>query len=199
MGNLRSVLNAFRHAGGDVRLVSTPADLRDAEALVFPGQGCIVDCVALLQRNALADSIRGWIREDRPFFGICLGLQALFSWSEEGATPGLDIFPGQVRRFRLPPPWKIPHMGWNAVRWRPSAPLVDNPPPFRDHYYFVHSYCAVPEDARLTWCEADYGGPFCAGLARGNCFATQFHPEKSQALGLALYRSFLAHTLLVAR
>src|SRR5471032_730739 len=121
MGNLRSVLRAFEHVGGKPRLVSTPAEAKTADALVFPGQGAIVDCMRLLKQTGLDKTIREWIAADRPFFGVCLGLQALFEHDEEGDTPGLGIFPGRVVRFRLPAPYKIPHMGWNNVNWRTPA------------------------------------------------------------------------------
>jgi glutamine amidotransferase len=195
MGNLRSVLRAFERVGGRPRLVSTPAEAAGADALVFPGQGAIVDCMRLLQETTLDDTIRDWIARDRPFFGVCLGLQALFEHSEEGDTPGLGIFPGEVVRFRLHSPYKIPHMGWNTVRWLgddlPCDPLLRNLAPAGDSFYFVHSYHAQPADPSLVWGETEYGYPFASAIRRGNCYATQFHPEKSQAKGLQLYRNFL--------
>jgi len=194
MGNLRSVLRAFERVGGRPRLVTTPAEAAGADALVFPGQGAIVDCMRLLQETNLDDTVRDWIAHDRPFFGVCLGLQALFEHSEEGDTPTLGIFPGQVIRFRLQPPFKIPHMGWNTVRFAnsvPSDPLLRGLNPEGDSFYFVHSYHAQTPDRSLVWGETDYGYPFVSAIRRGNCFATQFHPEKSQAKGLQLYRNFL--------
>jgi glutamine amidotransferase len=201
MGNLRSVLKAFEHVGGKPRLVSTPADAKTADALVFPGQGAIVDCMRLLKETGLDETIREWIAADRPFFGVCLGLQALFEHSEEGDTPGLGIFPGQVVRFKLSAPYKIPHMGWNNVRWNSSAlkePSLEGISPANDQFYFVHSYHAETPDRSIVWGETDYGYPYTSAIRRGNCFATQFHPEKSQAKGLQLYRNFLngaAHRL----
>ncbi|MGA2052542.1 MAG: imidazole glycerol phosphate synthase subunit HisH [Opitutales bacterium] len=200
MGNLRSVLRAFERVGGRPRLVTTPAEAAGADALVFPGQGAIVDCMRLLQETSLDDTIRDWIARDRPFFGVCLGLQALFEHSEEGDTPTLAIFPGQVVRFRLQPPFKIPHMGWNTVRWSsgPDDPMLEGlsaaaaPANAGDSFYFVHSYHAQTPDQSLVWGTTDYGYPFVSAIRRSNCIATQFHPEKSQARGLQLYRNFLA-------
>jgi glutamine amidotransferase len=208
MGNLRSVLRAFERVGGHPRLVSTPAEAAEADALVFPGQGAIIDCMRLLQETALDDTICQWIASDRPFFGVCLGLQALFEHSEEGNTPTLGIFPGRVVRFRLQPPYKIPHMGWNTVRWtnpgiQPLPSQPETPPSSSsifplpssihsdDSFYFVHSYHVETSDSELIWGQTDYGYPFTSAIRRGNCYATQFHPEKSQSRGLQLYRNFL--------
>jgi len=194
MGNLRSVLRAFEHVGGKPRLVSTPADAKTADALVFPGQGAIMDCMRLLKQTGLDQTVREWIAADRPFFGICLGLQALFEHSEEGDTPGLGIFPGQVVRFKLNAPYKIPHMGWNNVRWNSQGvndPALQGISPANDQFYFVHSYHAQTPDRSLIWGETEYGYTYTSAIRRGNCFATQCHPEKSQAKGLQLYRNFL--------
>jgi glutamine amidotransferase len=201
MGNLRSVLRAFERVGGKPRLVTTPAEAKTADALVFPGQGAIMDCMRLLKNTGLDETIRGWIAADKPFFGVCLGLQAMFEHSEEGDTKGLGIFPGQVVRFRLNAPYKIPHMGWNNVRWRgtngASGAISDSAlagiSPANDQFYFVHSYHATTTDQALVWGETEYGYAFPSAIRRGNCFATQFHPEKSQAKGLQLYRNFLTH------
>ena len=202
MGNLRSVLRAFEHVGGKPRLVSTPAEAKTADALVFPGQGAIMDCMRLLRQTGLDKTIREWIAADRPFFGVCLGLQALFEHSEEGNTKGLGIFPGKVVRFKLTAPYKIPHMGWNNVQWTspdPAAdPALDGISPANDQFYFVHSYHAQTTDRSLIWGETEYGYTYTSAIRRGNCFATQFHPEKSQDKGLQLYRNFLnsaAHRL----
>ncbi len=194
MGNLRSVVNAFRFVGAEVVLAESSDELDGAEALVFPGQGAIVDCMRRLRETGLDGVIREWVAADRPFYGICLGLQALFEFSEEGETEGLSIFEGRVRRFQLPPELKIPHMGWNAVRFRPGFGLVEELSADTEAFYFVHSYYVDPVEKDLLWCEADYGGWFCAGISKGNCFASQFHPEKSQRGGLQLYRNFLELT-----
>ncbi len=193
MGNLRSVLKAWEHAGAAPRLVLSPRETEGARGLVFPGQGAIVDTMALLKKTGFDRLIEEWIRADRPYLGICLGLQALFEHSEEGNTPCLGLFPGRVKRFRFPPEagLKIPHMGWNAVSFRRQTPLSKNLAPAGDQFYFVHSYRAAPEDDSLVWGETDYGGIFTSAIARGRCYATQFHPEKSQVKGLQIYRNFL--------
>ncbi len=191
MGNLRSVVKAWEYVGADVRLVNRPEDIGDARGLIFPGQGCIVDCMSILRQSGFDEIITDWVTADKPFFGICLGLQALFEYSEEGETKGLGLLPGKVLRFRLDPEYKVPHMGWNEVKFvrdlSPNTGLqLDG-----DQFYFVHSYHVVPSDSALIWCETNYGAPFVSGIARGNCFATQFHPEKSQAKGLQIYRNFV--------
>ncbi len=191
MGNLRSVVRAWEHVGADARLVDHPDQIAGADALIFPGQGAIVDAMRLLQETGFDNAIRDWIAADKPFFGICLGLQALFEHSEEGDSEALGIFKGRVKRFNIDPSLKIPHMGWNAVSFEPGAPLTEGLKSGEDQFYFVHSYYIDPEDKELTLFETDYGGRFVSGIRSGNCYATQFHPEKSQAKGLQLYRNFL--------
>jgi len=191
MGNLRSVLRAWEYVGADARLVAEPGQIGAADALVFPGQGAIVDAMRLLEATGFDRTIRDWIAADRPFFGICLGLQALFEHSEEGDTAALGIFKGEVKRFRIDPSLKIPHMGWNSVSFEAGAPLTEGLASGVDQFYFVHSYHIEPEDPALALFRTDYGGEFVAGIRSGNCYATQFHPEKSQAKGLHLYRNFL--------
>ncbi|MDQ8193527.1 imidazole glycerol phosphate synthase subunit HisH [Coraliomargarita sp. SDUM461004] len=191
MGNLRSVVRAWEHVGADAYLVSEPSQIGPADALVFPGQGAIVDTMRLLQATGFDVTIRDWIAADRPFFGICLGLQALFEHSEEGDTEALGIFKGSVKRFVIDPSLKIPHMGWNAVSFDSHAPLTEGLVSGQDQFYFVHSYYIEPQDPSLALFRTDYGGSFVSGIRSGNCYATQFHPEKSQAKGLHLYRNFL--------
>jgi len=191
MGNLRSVLRAWQHVGADARLVNTPGEIGAADALIFPGQGAIVDAMRLLRETGFDQAIRDWIKADRPFFGICLGLQALFEHSEEGDTPGLGVFKGSVKRFAIDPSLKIPHMGWNAVTFNSQTGLVDGLRSGQDQFYFVHSYYIDPADPGIALFHTDYGGPFVSGIASGRCVATQFHPEKSQAKGLQLYTNFL--------
>lgn len=191
MGNLRSVVKAWQHVGADAHLITQPDEMSDADAVVFPGQGAIVDAMTLLHRTGFDQAIRDWVDADKPFFGICLGFQALFEHSEEGDTAGLGIFPGRVKRFRLKAPLKIPHMGWNAVFFDRNAPLTNGLVSGQDQFYFVHSYYVETDDPSLTLFETDYGGRFLSGIRRGNCYATQFHPEKSQAKGLHLYQNFL--------
>ncbi len=193
MGNLRSVSQALHAVGADVRLCERPAEAEGADGLVLPGVGALADCVEGLKRGGFAEFVREWIAADRPFLGVCLGLQALFEHSEEGDAPGLGIFPGRVVRFRLPREFKVPHMGWNTVSFlREGCALLDGLEARGEAFYFVHSYHVVADDRSLVLGECDYGGPFTAAIARGRCFATQFHPEKSQARGLHLYRNFAA-------
>ncbi len=193
MGNLRSVAKAVEAAGAAVRIVTRPDEIGNAAGLVLPGVGALADCVTALKAGGLDRAVANWIKADRPFLGVCLGLQALFEFSEEADTPGLGIFPGKVVRFRVPAGLKIPHMGWNTVRFtQPGSPLTAGLKPDGEAFYFVHSYHCVPADPALVLGECDYGGTFTAAIARGRCFATQFHPEKSQARGIQLYRNFVA-------
>jgi len=191
MGNLRSVVRAWEHVGANAYLVSEPSQIGAADALVFPGQGAIVDTMRLLKSTGFDNTIHDWIAADRPFFGICLGLQALFEHSEEGDTAALGIFKGSVKRFVIDPSLKIPHMGWNAVTFEAGAPLTDGLVSGQDQFYFVHTYHIELKDPTLALFHTDYGGQFVSGIRSGNCYATQFHPEKSQAKGLHLYRNFL--------
>ena len=191
--NLRSVTKALETVGASVRVVRTPADVAAAGAcgLVLPGVGALRDCVASLRASKLAATVRDWIAADQPFLGVCLGMQALFEHSEEGGVTGLGIFPGRVVRFRRPASFKIPHMGWNTLRFvQLHSPLASSLSPEGEAFYFVHSFYCEPADPSLVLAECDYGGAFCAAIARGRVFATQFHPEKSQAKGLQLYRNF---------
>ena len=194
MGNLCSVVRAWEHIGADAFLVSDPSQITNSDALIFPGQGAIVDTMRLLQSTGFDNKIRDWIAADKPFFGICLGLQALFEYSEEGDIAALGIFKGLVKRFSFDfsdPSHKIPHMGWNSVTFDSGAPMTEGLTSGQDQFYFVHSYHIVPRDPSLALFHTDYGGEFVSGISSGNCYATQFHPEKSQAKGLHLYRNFL--------
>lgn len=191
--NLRSVTKALEAVGASPRVVRSPAELSESGAtgLVLPGVGALRDCVASLRRTGLDASVSEWIAADKPFLGVCLGMQALFEQSEEGDVKGLGVFPGKVVRFRLPAEFKVPHMGWNTLRFRnPSSPLAAHLAPEGESVYFVHSFHCQPKDPSLVLAECDYGGPFTAAIARGRAFATQFHPEKSQAKGLQFYRNF---------
>ena len=193
--NLRSVTKALEAVGAVPRVVRTPAELdaSGAEGLVLPGVGALRDCVFSLRSCGLDASVKEWIGLDRPFLGVCLGMQALFDSSEEGGVKGLGVFAGSVVRFRLPAPLKIPHMGWNTIRFtQDDSPLTEGLQSEGESFYFVHSYHCVPEDRSLVLAECDYGDPFVAAIGRGRVFATQFHPEKSQAKGLAIYRNFAA-------
>jgi imidazole glycerol-phosphate synthase subunit HisH len=190
--NLRSVTKALEKVGASVVLAHVPADVEGAEGLVLPGVGALRDCVAELRRSGLDETVKAWIAADQPFLGVCLGMQALFDFSEEGDVAGLGILPGRVKRFRLPPDFKIPHMGWNTVRFvQPASALRGGLAEVGEAFYFVHSFHCVPADRSLVLAECNYGGDFAAAIGRGNCFATQFHPEKSQAKGLQIYRNFV--------
>jgi glutamine amidotransferase len=176
-----------------VQVVHTPEEVAasGAKGLVLPGVGALRDCVAALRATKLDATVREWIAADRPFLGVCLGMQALFEHSEEGNVTGLGVFPGKVVRFQRPPEFKIPHMGWNDVRFvQARSALAKDLGVTGEAFYFVHSFHCVPADPALVLAECDYGGAFCAAIGRGRCFATQFHPEKSQAKGLQIYRNF---------
>ena len=189
-GNLRSVQKAFEHLGAAATITDDPAAVADAERLVLPGVGAFGDAMRELRERGLVEPIVAHLRADRPFFGICMGLQLLFETGLEGGRhEGLGVLAGDVARFELPAAFKVPHMGWNTVTWRNDlrpAAATDG-----EHFYFVHSYRARPRDPSVVAAETDYGGPFCAAVSRGRLFATQFHPEKSQAAGLRLLRAFL--------
>ena len=193
--NLRSVTKALEAVGAAIQVVHAPQEVEvlNARGLVLPGVGALRDCVASLRASKLDQTVRDWIRADRPFLGVCLGMQALFERSEEGGVEGLGVFPGQVIKFQRPREFKIPHMGWNTVRFvQAGSPLSARLSADGESFYFVHSYHCVPAERELVLGECDYGGNFCAAIARGRCFATQFHPEKSQAKGLQIYANFAA-------
>ena len=191
MGNLRSVENALLKVGADPKIVTQPSDVTDVEGLVLPGVGALEDCVDGLRASKFDDFIAGWIQEDRPFMGVCLGLQALFDVSEERNVKGLGIFPGKVIRFVSKPGFKIPHMGWNTAKLEQNdSRYWENLDSENDHFYFVHSYYAVPEDPELVLTTTDYDGVFTSSIGRANTLACQFHPEKSQAKGLQIYSNF---------
>jgi len=190
MGNLRSVSKAIEHVApqAEVRVTADPAAIRSADKVVVPGQGAMPDCMRQLAesgaRQAVIDAAR-----DKPFLGICIGLQMLFERGEEGDTPGLGLLAGEVPRFRVSG-LKIPHMGWNEVaQARPHALWADIADGSR--FYFVHSYYPAPRDAGLTAGSTVYGRPFTCAVARDNIFAVQFHPEKSQSAGLQLLSNFV--------
>ena len=194
MGNLMSVLRAWQRAGADARLVGTPEEICEDDILVFPGQGAITDAMRLLNSSGFSDKIRRWIDEDKPFFGICLGLQALFEYSEEGDVECLGVFKGNVRKLRLPKRFKVPHMGWDNVKFDRNlgGKLLDGIDG-GDQFYFVHSYYVDTPQSEIILGTTEYGGcTFASAVSKGNLVATQFHPEKSQSKGLKLYSNFLA-------
>ena len=196
-GNLRSVERALERAGGAPRVTSDPDQVRRADRVVVPGQGAFADCMTSMRARGLDEVLREVVRAGTPYLGICLGLQILFEESDEhGPVPGLGILPGRVVRLRADggPPIKIPHIGWNQVRpargAAASEPLLAGVPDGA-HFYFIHSYCAEPADPALVALACEYGGSFCAAVRRDNLFACQFHPEKSQAMGLRLLANFV--------
>ena len=193
MANLRSVQKAFEKVGTAAVITSDPERVRGAEKVVLPGVGAFQDAIAKLRETGLADAVTDHIQTGRPFLGICLGMHMLFTRShEDGNFAGLNLFPGDVVRFTPQPGLKIPHMGWNTLNLRmPKCPLFKGLPP-ESAFYFVHGYYAQPTDASVTSAEAEYPGPFCAAIWRDNVYATQFHPEKSQAVGQLLLRNFAA-------
>ena len=192
-GNLRSVVNAVSQLGYRPTVTSSPEDVLNAQAVILPGVGAAADTMVNLKELGLDSSIRRFISEDRPFLGICIGLQILFASTEEGGWHRcLDIIPGLVRK--LPSRLKIPHMGWNQVSQKISHRIFDGIPD-EANFYFVHSYYAEPEDKLLVAGETEYGIPLCSVLARGNLIATQFHPEKSGEAGLRFYDNFIKMAL----
>lgn len=198
MGNLRSVAQALRQVApeADVRISGDVADIRSADRLVLPGQGAIPDCMRSLQESGVKEEVLK-AAASKPLFGVCVGEQMMFDWSEEGDTNGLGLFPGKVVRFQLDDQiqedgsrFKVPQMGWNRVRQTMSHPLwhgIDDD----SYFYFVHSYYAQPSERAHVAGETPYGASFCSAIARDNIFATQFHPEKSASTGLQLYKNFV--------
>jgi glutamine amidotransferase len=190
MGNLRSVQKGFERVGHAARITSDPAELERADKLVLPGVGAFPDAIAELRRRGLVEPIRAAIDAGKPFLGICLGLQLLFDVGHEGGRhEGLGVLPGEVVRFEVPAEYKVPHMGWNELKFERRAPIFAGLEP-GTYCYFVHSYYVVPQDPNVVATVTPYPAPFCSSIWRGNLFATQFHPEKSQAQGLRILKNF---------
>ena len=201
MGNLRSVAQAVIHAASvvdhaEVIVTSDPQVVRDAHRVVLPGQGAMPDCMSELKASGLLEAVLDAATK-KPLFGVCVGMQMLLDHSAEGDTPGLGLIPGEVIKFDLAgrtqadgSRFKVPQMGWNQVVPTQPHPLWEGIPS-NSYFYFVHSFYAQPKNAVHVAAETDYGGLFACAIARDNIFATQFHPEKSAAHGLALYRNFI--------
>jgi len=195
-GNLPSVLRALRHLGQDGRITSDPAEIARADRIIFPGVGAAGDCMRNLRELKLIKVLRAAVDDGKPFLGICIGYQMLFERSEEdGGVACLGILPGRVVRFPEPlqpaeaeRPLKVPHMGWNEVRFLGQHPVWKDIPP-RSEFYFVHSYYPVPLP-EVVAAETEYGVSFASGVASGSLVAFQFHPEKSGAPGLRLLANF---------
>lgn len=190
MGNLRSVQKGFERVGHSAVITCDPAVLADADKIVLPGVGAFRDAIAALHERKLVEPIRAAVQGGKPFLGICLGLQLLFDKSyEDGEFEGLGLVPGEVVRFRVPPEYKVPHMGWNQLQFRRRPPIFEGVPD-GEHFYFVHSYYVVPKDESIVATETDYPTAFCSSIWRDNLFAVQFHPEKSQSAGLRVLKNF---------
>ena len=190
MGNLRSVSKAFEAVGHKAVVTRDRATIKNASHVVLPGVGAFGDCMANLEQFDLVEPIRSTIQSGKPFLGICLGLQLLFTESEEfGLHKGLGIIPGKVRKFVLDPALKVPHMGWNQVNIQRACPLFDD---IADgsNWYFVHSYFVDPADRTVAATTTTYGIPFVSSIWKENIVACQFHPEKSQSVGLRLIKNF---------
>ncbi|MGN6384922.1 MAG: imidazole glycerol phosphate synthase subunit HisH [Verrucomicrobiota bacterium] len=193
-GNLRSVYKALKFVGADVKIVTRPSEIGDARALVLPGVGAFDDCIHALDRQELLRGALDFVRGGRPFLGICVGYQALFEKSEEfnSCATGLSLFGGKVVRFDSSSGLKVPQIGWNQiVITKPDCPI------FKDiengsYVYFVHSFYPQPADRSIVATETNYGNRFASAVWKDNVFATQFHPEKSQKVGLQLLKNFVS-------
>lgn len=192
MANLRSVQKAFAEVGFDSQIISAPKDIERADRIVLPGVGAFADAVVTLRESGLAAPILKHIEQDKPFLGICLGLQMLFDTGyEDGIHQGLGVLRGTCVRFDVDKTQglKVPHMGWNQLIFKAPSPLFRDLRPLSD-VYFVHGYHVVPEDKSIISTTTDYGGEFVSSIRRGNLMATQFHPEKSQKVGLKILENF---------
>ena len=197
MGNLRSVQKGFEAVGAEAIVTSDSRKILSAKSVVLPGVGAFKECMANLEKLDLIDTVHQSVKSGKPFLGICLGLQLLFTQAEEfGHVDGLGILPGKVVGFKdakpkSGEPLKIPHMGWNRVRVTPGNPLFDSVAD-ESYFYFVHSYYVVPEDPAIIATTTCYGIDFASGIHQENIHAFQFHPEKSGVVGLKILRRFLS-------
>jgi len=190
MGNLRSVSKAFEAVGHQAIVTRKPSSIQNASHVVLPGVGAFGDCMAHLDQYGLIEPIKAAIQSGKPFLGICLGFQLLFTESEEfGRHEGLNILPGKVRAFSKDRILKVPHMGWNQVKVQRSCPLFEKIADGAD-WYFVHSFFVDPQDKQITATTTTYGMPFTSSIWKDNVVACQFHPEKSQAVGLQFMKNF---------
>lgn len=192
MGNLRSVLKALEYVEASARIIATPQEVEACDRLILPGVGAFKDAIAQLRKHHLDAPIVRHIESNRPFLGICLGLQLLFDYSQEdGRHAGLGVLGGRCIRFDVDQAFglKVPHMGWNQLSVVHASPLTEGTPP-DGSVYFVHSYHVEPADPSIIATTTDYGRPFVSSIRRGNIMAVQFHPEKSQAVGLRMLGNF---------
>ncbi len=190
MGNLRSVQKGFEHVGFQAEVTRDLQRIASARGVVLPGVGAFNACMGNLRRFGLVEVVQEFVRQKKPFLGICLGFQLLFSESEEfGRQKGLDLFPGKVVGFRPGEQQKVPHMGWNCIEKQKESPFLDGIPS-GDFVYFVHSYYVVPDEPSLIATTTPYGLGFASSIATDHLFACQFHPEKSQSVGLRILSNF---------
>lgn len=190
MGNLRSVQKALEKVGYEATVTDDADAIRAADKIILPGVGAYSDAMAALRSRGLVELLREVVAAGKPTLGICLGLQLLFERSyEDGEHEGLGILPGEVVRFKVPAGLKVPHMGWNQIAVQRPAPIYEGIEP-GSYFYFVHSYYVVPTEESIVATTTDYPTPFCSSVWRDNLFATQFHPEKSQKVGLKLLENF---------
>ncbi len=191
MGNLRNVQKGFEKIGFEAKLTRSKKEIEKASAIVLPGVGAFKDCMENLEKYGLIEPLLRSIQKGKPYLGICLGLQILYSESEEfGSHKGLDLVKGKVVKFKADPEHKVPHMGWNTIEKEKEVPMLQGLES-GDFFYFVHSYYVIPEEAKWISTFTTYGKPFVSSIWRENLFATQFHPEKSQQKGLKILENFV--------
>ena len=191
-GNLRSVCNSLKKLSVNSTLIRSPEDIKDISSIIFPGVGSFGDSSEQLKKQRLFDPIKSWLKEDRPFLGICIGFQMLFEKSDESPnSDGFGIIPGKVVRFPEENSLKVPHMGWNEIKFKNSSDPIWQGIKTSTHFYFVHSYYPEPLESNSVSSITSYGLEFASSVRCGNIFGTQFHPEKSQAAGLKLISNFL--------